>query len=451
MSGLSIIDGSEYYFDPITKERASFITEIDGKSYFYGIKYGKKQYGLIFYNDNYYYADPESGVLQDGWITIDGNLYYYNPETKARAKGVTKIDGDYYFLGIKYGLVQRGWINYDGLSYYADPETGHLYTGWNEVDGNKYFFGIKTKKVMKGWFTDPETNILYYLDSDTGIVASGFREINSYIYYFENGRYVIGNKTIDGRKYYFYNDGRMKSNFVTMNGNTYYYYEDGTKAIDWTTIGQTKYFFNIDGVMLGKNVKKILDVSVHNGYINWDVVNKTGDIDGVIIRINDARYDLGVEDPLLSYNISSLQRLGIPYGIYMYTYGSSYSEGVDYANEAIRVINKYNMNPTLGIYLDIEGNRITNNFSTFQFEEHARGFLDTLGRNGYSSFSHLYTYKYFAENVLNTPYLKNNITWIAQYNDYNCTYNGTYDMWQYRSDGILNGIDGYVDISILYK
>ena len=450
-SGELKLEDGEYYFNPITKERCSNVTKVNNKYYFYGIKYGKKQFGLIYYDNEYYYANPQTGELSAGWTTIDGNLYYYLPDSKKRAKGITEIDGKYYFLGIKYGLVQKGWIYYDGLTYYADPQTGELYTGWHTIGENRYFFGLKTKKVMKGWFTDPDTNELYFLDYDNGVPANGFREINSYIYYFENGKYVTGKKTIDEKQYYFYKDGKMKSNFVTIDGKTYYYYEDGSKAIGWTVIGQTKYYFNPTGVQLGANVNKIIDVSRFNGNIDWEKLKREDNVDGVIIRINDPRYDLGNEDPKLKDNITEIKRLNIPYGLYLYSYGSSYQDGVDYANESIRIIKKYTMNPTLGVFLDIEGNSINNKYSTSQFESSVRGFIETLDKNGYKSLGQVYTYKYYAENNLNSEYIHNNLTWIAQYNNTGCTYNGTYKMWQYTSTGVVKGIIGDVDISILFK
>ena len=243
----------------------------------------------------------------------------------------------------------------------------------------------------------------------------------------------------------------MKSNFVTMDGKTYYYYEDGSKAIGWTVIGQTKYYFNPSGVQLGANVDKIIDVSRFNGDIDWDKLKNEDNVDGVIIRINDPRYDLGNEDPKLENNITKIKRLNIPYGLYLYSYGSSYQDGADYAQEATRIIEKYNMNPTLGIFLDIEGNSINDNHSTSQFEASVRGFIETLNKNGYKNQGQVYTYKYYAENNLNSEYIHNNLTWIAQYNNTGCTYNGTYKMWQYTSKGVVKGIIGDVDISILFK
>ena len=446
----------KYYFNPTTKIAAKGVTLIDGKYYFFNTSNNncEQQFGMIDNKNNSYYADPTTGVLAEGLTEINGQLYYFDPKTKIRAKGITKVNGKFYFFGIKKGFIQKNWIGTDdGNFYYGDPTTGELYTGWHEIDGKKYFFGLETKRLMKGWFTDPATKKVYYLSLKDGTPVSGWQEIDNYIYYFNNdGTYVTGNKNIDGMDYYFYSNGRMKSNFVTINGNTYYYYENGTKATGWRIIGKTKYFFNTSGVLLGKNVRKIIDISRHNGFIDWNKVKNESDIDGVILRINDARYALGTEDPELKHNIEALKLLNIPYGIYIYSYGSSYNDGKQYAEECLRVIRSYNMDPTLGIYLDLETDNINSKYTTQQFEDNARGFVETLAKNNsrYGSLAHIYTYKNWAETKLNTEYLRNHITWIAHWTDNKCGYNGSYNMWQYTNEGSIPGIIGRVDINVLY-
>ena len=239
----------------------------------------------------------------------------------------------------------------------------------------------------------------------------------------------------------------MLDGFVTdIYGNTKYYYPDGTYANDWVYIAGTKYFFNSLGNMIGKNVRKAIDVSSHQSMIDWDRVKLEGDIDGVILRIAAG---CEKEDTMLARNISELQRLGIPYGIYIYSYAENYYEGSLYANFTLKMIRKYNMNPTLGIYLDLESNNITSYMGTYEYEQVTRGFMDVMNANGYGAISKIYTYTNYAETVLNSAYLRSLITWIAQYN-HNCTYNGSYSSWQYTSEGQIPGISGNVDINVWF-
>ena len=446
LSGFIDFNDNSYFFDSISFEVVRGFFEYNG-NYYCSNDEGILQTGMVYTNNDYYYFDLESHKALSGLIEIDNELYYFDPTTKKRASGVTLIDDKYYFFGIKYGKKMYGWINDSETYYYANPTTGELATDWTVVDGNRYFFGLTTKRMMKGWVTYPSTNIVYYLDPETGIGVTGWREVDGYMYYFnEDSTYVTGYKTIDNRDYYFYDNGHMKSNFVTINGVTYYYFEDGTKANDWTYIAGIKYFFNSLGAMIGKNVKKVIDVSEYQGYIDWNTVISQGGVDGVILRIAAGCEE---EDAMLARNIAELQRLGIPYGIYIYSYAENYNEGILYANFTLKMIRKYNMNPTLGIFLDLESNSITNYMGTYEYEQVTRGFMDTMINNGYGSISKIYTYTSLAEEKLNSDYLRNLIAWIAQYNHY-CYYSGSYIGWQYSSTETVPGISGNVDVSVWF-
>ena len=446
-SGFTLLNGNSYFFDPVDFKMINGLFECD-EDYYYANNDGILQTGMIDTGEGYYYFDSESYKATSGLFEIDNETYYFDPVTKKRASGVTLVDGKYYFFGIKYGKKMYGWINNNGTYYYADPTTGELATDWTVVDGKRYFFGLTTKRMMKGWVTYPSTNVVYYLDPETGVGVTGWREVDGYMYYFnEDSTYVTGYKTIDGRDYYFYDNGHMKSNFVTIDGITYYYFEDGTKANDWTYIAGIKYFFNSLGDMIGKNVKKVIDVSEYQGYIDWNTVIDQGDVDGVILRISSSGLDR--EDAMLATNIAELQRLGIPYGIYIYSYAENFEEGQLYADFTLNVIRKYNMNPTLGIYLDLESNGITINMSTYDYEQVTRGFMQVMNENGYGNITKIYTYTSMAEGVLSSEYLRGLITWIAQYNHY-CYYTGNYTGWQYSSTEQIPGISGTVDVSVWF-
>ena len=383
LSGIQIIDNAEYYFDPTTKVRAKYITKVDGKYYFYGIKYGKKQYGLISYDGEYYYADPQTGELQTGWVTIDDKLYYYLPDSKKRAKGVHKVDGKYYFFAITTGLVRKGWINYNNKTYYADPQTGVL---------------------------------------------------------------VTTNTTIDGVYYKFNSNGTIISQWIKDSQGTRYLFANGKYADDWTHIEGGKHFFNSLGYLIDKNARKVIDVSAHNGTIDWDKVKSKGDIDAVILRIAAGCES---EDTKLKYNIENLKRLGIPYGVYIYSYAENEREGKLYAQFTKKTLDKYSMNPTYGVYFDLENNGITNYLKASDYDKIVKGFMNYMAGTKYKSVTRIYTYKSFAETKLTSSYTKQFIYWMAQYYHY-CTYNGSFKAWQYSSTEKLPGISGNVDMSVWY-
>jgi GH25 family lysozyme M1 (1,4-beta-N-acetylmuramidase) len=73
-----------------------------------------------------------------------------------------------------------------------------------------------------------------------------------------------------------------------------------------------------------------------------------------------------------------------------------------------------------------------------------------MNNKGYGSLTKLYTYTSYANTALNTPYMRNQIDWIAQYYHY-VTYTGSYRMWQYSSTEYIPGIQGGTDVSVLFR
>lgn len=222
-----------------------------------------------------------------------------------------------------------------------------------------------------------------------------------------------------------------------------------TSNFIWSTNNNIKSLTNTLSGTIGTNVKKIIDISEHQGLINWDQVKQYGDIDGVILRLG---YGSEALDDKLLYNISELNRLEIPYGLYLFSYSENEAEALSEANFVINTITTNSLNPTLGIYYDLEswyidGIHNTDNISQDTYEIMINKFIDTLNLNGHSS--SVYTYLNFANNKLSET-AKQKITWIVQYN-ITCNYTGTYNMWQYSSSETLPGINGRVDMSVKFN
>lgn len=67
--------------------------------------------------------------------------------------------------------------------------------------------------------------------------------------------------------------------------------------------------------------KKIIDVSVHNGSIDWSKAKSQ--IDGAIIRIGYGDDVIGQDDSKAVYNMDECEKYGIPYHVYLYSYANS--------------------------------------------------------------------------------------------------------------------------------
>ena len=72
-------------------------------------------------------------------------------------------------------------------------------------------------------------------------------------------------------------------------------------------------------------------------------------------------------------------------------------------------------------------------------------FIDTVMKSGYKGM--LYSSKFYLENIWEN---KNDYpVWLAHYTD-ETNYTGKYKIWQMCNDGVIDGINGDVDIDIMY-
>ena len=191
-----------------------------------------------------------------------------------------------------------------------------------------------------------------------------------------------------------------------------------------------------------------IDVSRHNGEVNWDAVKNAG-IQFAMIRVGYGD-DLSNQDDIQAVrNMQECERLGIPYGVYLYSYATNtdgaVESAVSEANHVKRMIAGHN--PQLGIWYDMEDD-CQDKLSNEQLADIAVRFLEEMRPCGYDL--GIYASLNFWNTRLNSARLDGYKRWVAQWAD-ECTYNGTYHFWQYTSKGIVDGIEGNVDMDIWYK
>lgn len=242
-------------------------------------------------------------------------------------------------------------------------------------------------------------------------------------------------------------DNESQGEWQIIDENTYYIYPDGTKATGWVVIDGIKCYFNELGQLIEKNALKIIDVSHHNGTIDWEKV-KTTDVDGAIIRLGYGT-SYTTDDPVIdrqwNANYDGTVENDLLFGIYLYSYAIDEISANLEADFVIDNLNKKNVNKEHIIYYDIEDNPWTENLSTDEYDTIINTFTDRLTKEGYQT--QVYSYKWYAENKLSAN-VRSKLSWIAQYYDI-CTYTGTYNGWQYTANGTVEGINGHeVDISV---
>ena len=193
-----------------------------------------------------------------------------------------------------------------------------------------------------------------------------------------------------------------------------------------------------------------IDVSQHNGNIEWEKVRESG-IDFAIIRCGYGRDRVSQDDSKFERNVKECERLGIPYGVYLYSYAGDAEGATSEAEHAMRLIRNTGANPSLGVWIDIEdadGYKNRNGISYDTSEIVANTFCNILRNNGYRA--GIYASLYWFRDYLNSDSLSIYEKWVAQWNS-RCTYEKNYLIWQYSSSGSVNGIIGNVDMDYYYR
>lgn len=190
---------------------------------------------------------------------------------------------------------------------------------------------------------------------------------------------------------------------------------------------------------------KVIDVSKHQGNINWDKVAGDGVV-AAIIRCGYGDDIASQDDSQWSRNVAEAKRVGIKIGAYLYSYATSVAHAQSEANHAIRLLKGIQLD--YPVYYDLEDENTTGKCSQSVIGDIAEVFCNALSQAGYKV--GIYANKYWFTSILTDPRFKKWDKWVAQYNS-ECTYSGEYQAWQYSSGGKVNGIVGNVDMSWFYK
>lgn len=187
-----------------------------------------------------------------------------------------------------------------------------------------------------------------------------------------------------------------------------------------------------------------IDVSKWQGNINFSQVKAMG-IEFVIARIGFGMFE-DQKDSKFEENYSGAVNNNIPIGVYLYSYALNENDARREADVCLKWLRNRKLN--LPVYYDVE-DKSQQTISKSTLTKMCEIFCEKMEAAGY--WAGIYANKYWLTNHLDYKYLEKKYTiWVAQYNNKN-TYSGKYDMWQYTSKGRVNGINGNVDMNILYK
>ncbi|MDU7338619.1 MAG: glycoside hydrolase family 25 protein [Clostridium sp.] len=193
---------------------------------------------------------------------------------------------------------------------------------------------------------------------------------------------------------------------------------------------------------------KGIDVSNANGRADWDKLKSK--INFAILRCGYGSDMVSQDDKQWARNVAECIRLGIPWGVYLYSYAMSTADAESEAAHALRLLK--GLKPTYPVYIDMEDadayKAKRGGISKQAATDICRIFCERISAAGF--IAGVYANKDWAVNRLDMQQLSKWTFWLAQYNS-KVTYAGNYDMWQYSSDGNLPGLSTRVDLNYCLK
>lgn len=228
-------------------------------------------------------------------------------------------------------------------------------------------------------------------------------------------------------------------------------FESNEYGAHWGTYNNSKAFFDYQNNLFVQQAKGVIDVSGWQGDIDWAKAKADG-VEGAIIRLG---YGWGNNaDKKAQRNISECKRLGIPFGIYWYSYADTPALAKEEGTDVVAKLKQFGVNPSdlaYPVYYDLEKwtweghqpptdpnvyNNIVNNW------------YSALQSAGYKNLG-VYSYTSYLQGPLKYADIYAKTTWVAQYgarmgfDSFPTNSRG----WQYTSSGQVDGISGNVDMN----
>ena len=214
-----------------------------------------------------------------------------------------------------------------------------------------------------------------------------------------------------------------------------------------STSTKKTYFKDVLTKYNASNVEFGIDVSKWQGDIDFQKVKDAG-ATFVMMRIGvqkKAQGELEI-DPYYLKNIQNAKDAGLKVGVYLYSIATNKEEAIEHANWVLKTLDNEKLE--LPIVFDWENWSKWNSYkmSFHDINEVVNSYIKTVKNAGYEGM--LYSSKFYLETIWTN---KNNYpVWLAHYTE-KTSYTGKYIMWQLCNNGRIDGINGDVDIDILYN
>lgn len=200
--------------------------------------------------------------------------------------------------------------------------------------------------------------------------------------------------------------------------------------------------------------KKGVDISYANGNIDLARVKSAG-YAGVMIRCGFGSDIASQDDSQFVSNVNKAEKLGLPWGVYLYSYATNQSEAKSEVAHIVRLLK--GRKPTLPVALDVEDSAYYSKYGCYNkasLTSIVGTILSGIKEAGY--YPALYTGKYWLDTYIDKSVYNKYDIWIAAWLK-QCNYSGSnLGIWQYGGETNLiesNSITGVgvIDKDLFYK
>lgn len=194
-----------------------------------------------------------------------------------------------------------------------------------------------------------------------------------------------------------------------------------------------------------------IDVSVHQGDIDWQKVKDAG-VEFAMIRVGYRTYGGGEVkfDDKFAENLKGAREAGIETGVYFFSQATTVDEAIEEADAVLDAIAPYEI--TYPVVYDWEiiydDSARTDDVPVDVLTDCCISFCERVRSAGYTPM--IYQNKRTTLFKLDLPRLQDYDFWLAEYGD-EPTYYYDFDMWQYSCTGKVPGIEGDVDLNISFR
>ena len=152
-----------------------------------------------------------------------------------------------------------------------------------------------------------------------------------------------------------------------------------------------------------------IDVSDWQGDIDWAKAKAAG-VKFALLKCGYGMDLTDQDDDCFVRNASECERLGIPYGVYLYSYANTMEKAKSEAAHVIRMLK--GRKPQYPVYLDLE-DEITLSASKEQILAQVKAWCEIIEATGYKA--GIYANLYWWDTYLTDPWYDTKERWVAQY------------------------------------